>query len=286
MADAWPELRLRRPLDRPARLVVANRKGGSGKTTTAVQLAAAYAAWGLRVRLTDGDPQLASATYWLPPQRERGYPTLLDVFLGEATLAEVTAPTAVERVSIVPSLDTLGRVEQDRPPGADLLLAREYDSDREAADVEIMDAPPSMGAVTVAMLAAAHGVVITQRVSSLDYVGVAELARPLDLVRRRLNPDLTVAAVVLIAANERASLTGTMLERLTGEYPEAVVHTVPHSVRATEAPGQHRPLLDYAPGNPVTEAYWQLAAMLAPRIGAAWQVAPGPALTSEAVPTP
>lgn len=283
MADAWPELRLRQPPD-PARLVVANRKGGSGKTTTAVQLAAAFAAWGLRVRLTDGDPQLASATYWLPPQRERGYPTLLDVFLGEATLAQTTAPTTVERVSIVPSLDTLGRVEQERPPGADLLLAREYDDDRDAADVEIMDSPPSMGAVTVAMLAAAHGVVITQRVSSLDYVGVAELARPLDLVRKRLQPDLAVSAVVLIAANERASLTGTMLERLTSEYPDSVVYTVPHSVRATEAPGQHRPLLDYAPGNPVTEAYWALAAQLAPRIGAAWEVAPSAALATAEVP--
>lgn len=275
MAD-WPDLRLQPP-DRPARLVVANRKGGSGKTTTAVQLAAAYAAWGLRVRITDGDPQLASASYWLPPARDRGYPTLLDVFTGDATLAEVTAPTAIERVSIVPSLDTLGRVEQDRPPGADLLLARELDADQAAADVEIMDSPPSMGAVTVAMLAAAHRVVISQRVSTLDYVGVAELARPLDLVRRRLQPDLTVAAVVLIAANDRASLTGAMLERLAGEYPAAIVATVPHSVRATEAPGQHRPLLDYAPGNPVTLAYWRLAARLAPGIGVSWQIPPDPA---------
>lgn len=278
----WPDLRLRPP-DQAARLVVANRKGGSGKTTTTVHLAAALAAWGLQVRVIDGDPQLASATYWLPPQREAPYPTLLETIRGEATLGDVTAPTTVPGVSIVPSLDTLGQVDLERIPGGDLVLARELDSGR-VADVEIMDAPPAMGTVTVAMLAAAHHVIITQRVSTLDYVGVAELARPVDLVQRRLNERLSVAALVLIAATDRATITGAMRDRLTEQYPAALVHSVPHSVRTTEAPGQHRTMMDYAPSSPVTLAYWRLAARLVDVIGAKWDgAAPDPADLGEVV---
>jgi len=255
-------------------VVIVNRKGGSGKTTTAVQLAACFAAWGLRVRITDGDPQLASATYWLPPQRQAPFPTLLDVFMGECTIAEATAATTIDRVSIVPSLDTLGRVELDRPAGSDTVLATEYAADADRVDLEVMDAPPSMGALTVAMLAAADEVLITQKTSTLDRVGVAELTRPMQLVRQRLNSDLTVAGVVMIAANNRTMITDSIGKRLTMEYPDSIVHAVPHSVRAEEAPGEHLSMIDYAPESPVTAAYWHLAARLAPRLGLDWDVAP------------
>ena len=183
-AQQWRELRVYRTAETPRRLAVVNRKGGSGKTTTAVQLAAALAAWGARVRLTDGDPQLASATYWLTPQRPAGYPTLLDVFTGERTIREVTAPTTVAGVSIVPSLDTLARVESERPPGSDTLLADEFDDDQDDVDVEILDAAPSMGLVTVSMLTAATDVAVVMRSSTLDYVGAAELGKPLALIAR------------------------------------------------------------------------------------------------------
>lgn len=276
----WTDLRVRRSGE-PARVVIANRKGGSGKTTSAVQLGAALAAWGLRVRLIDGDPQLASATYWLPPQRPAPFPTLLDVFTGEATLPEVTAPTTVERLSIAPSLDTLQQVELQRPPGADLLLAGEITADPTPPDVEIMDAPPSLGTVTVSMLAAARHLIVAQRASGLDYVGTAELARPVDLVRRRLAPQLAVSAVVLVATTARASITGGMVERLVQEHPAALVHQVPHSVRATEAPGAHQPMHIYAPDNPVTIAYWRLAAALVPRLGLEWVTVPAPEMLGE-----
>lgn len=279
----WADLRAHRTGD-PVRLAVANRKGGSGKTTTAINLGAALAAWGLRVRLIDGDPQLASATYWLPPQRPAPWPTLLDVYMGEASLSVVTAPTTVERLAIAPSLDTLGQVELQRPPGADLLLAGEMDADPDPPDVEIMDAPPSLGTVTVSMLAAARHLIVAQRASGLDYVGTAELGRPVELVRRRLAPDLAVTAVVLVATTARATITAGMVDRLAQEYPGALVHQIPHSVRATEAPGAHQPMQVYAPTSPVTVAYWRLAAALVPRLGLSWTVAPVPELLGEVTP--
>lgn len=273
----WRDLRAHRTVDRPRRLAVVNRKGGSGKTTTAVQLAAALAAWGVRVRLTDGDPQMASATYWLPPQAEPGWPTLLDVFLGDQDLAAATAPTTIPGVSIVPSLDTLGRVESERPPGTDMLLAAEYDADGDQVDVEIMDAAPSMGLVTVALIAASTHVAITIKNSRLDHVGSAELARPLDLIRRRLNPNLAIGAALVVDTDGQTVLSRSLVTRLTSDYPGAIVRQVPHSVRAQEAPGEHLPMVDYAPDNPVTEAYWQLAADLVPTLGLAWLPGAGPA---------
>lgn len=272
----WRDLRAHRTGERPRRVAIVNRKGGSGKTTTAVQLAAALAAWGVRVRLTDGDPQLASATYWLPPQRTAPWPTLLDVFLGDAGLGEVTAPTTVPDVSIVPSLDTLGRVESDRPPGTDMLLASEYDANGRQVDVELMDAAPSMGLVTVAILAAADLAVITIKNSRLDHVGAAELKRPMDLVRRRLNPDLAIGAALVVDTDGQTVLSRSLVSRLAAEYPGAHIHQVPHSVRAQEAPGEHLPLIDYAPDNPVTASYWELAADLVPSLGLAWEPGAGP----------
>jgi chromosome partitioning protein len=274
----WPELRLRPP-PQPARIVIANRKGGSGKTTTAVHLAAAYAAWGLRVGLIDGDPQLGSATYWLPPlwPDPEGYrPTLLNLFtedqgLPVMTLPEVLFPTSVPRVQIVPAVETLGRVDVDRPPAVELLLARHLDeAPAGLVDVWILDCQGNIGAVTVAMLAAGRLLVVTQRVSSLDYAGAAELNKPVKAVQDIYRTRLVVAAVVLIAANPQATYTGTMLAAVRQQYPGALVHSVPHSVRATEAPGVHQSLFTFAPDNPVASAYWQLAARAVPLIGAEW----------------
>lgn len=270
----WRELRVYRTAETPRRLAVINRKGGSGKTTTAGQLAAALAAWGARVRLTDGDPQLASATYWLTPQRPAGYPTLLDVFLGDCSIREATAPTTVTGVRMVPSLDNLARVESERPVGSDTLLANEYDDDQDDVDVEILDAAPSMGLVTVAILTAASHVAVSMKTSGLDYVGAAELSKPMALIRRRLNPTLSTVAVVMADTDAQTVLSRSLDERLVEEYPGAIVHQIPHSVRVGEAPMQHRTLIDYAPDNPVTAAYWRLAAALVPQLGLAWKVGP------------
>jgi chromosome partitioning protein len=272
----WARCRLK-PAERPPRLALVNRKGGSGKTTSAIQLAAAFAAWGLRARIVDGDAQLASASYWLPPQAPRGYPTLLDVYLGDRTLAEVTAPTTVPGISIVPSLDTLARIEAERPPGSDGVLASELDADADASDVVLLDAAPALGLVTVSMLAAATDVVLVLSSSTLDLVGAAELAKPLDLIRRRLNPDLRITAVGIVDDDRTSVLSREMTERLGEDYPGAIVARIPHSVRAREAPGAHATMIDYAPDNAVTTAYWRLAAGLAERVGLSWDVSPAEA---------
>jgi chromosome partitioning protein len=268
----WQMLRIRRK-GKPHRLVTANKKGGSGKTTTVVSLACAFAAWGARVRITDADPQLASATFWLPPRAPAGWPTLLDVFEGERSLAEVAAPTGVPGVTIVPSLDTLARVEIERPPGTESLLSTEFAA-ADDCDLDLMDAPPSMGTLTVALLAAATDVMLTLKASSFDFVGTAEIRKPLALVRKRINPELRVSAITLVDTDNATIISKQLQARIAEEYASAVQHSIPHSVRAAEAPGTHRSLIDYAPDNPVTLAYFALAARLVPVLGFDWVVSP------------
>lgn len=269
----WTRLRLRRTASQAHRLAMINKKGGSGKTTTTISLAAAFAAWGVRVRITDGDPQAASSTYWLPPQRPAGWPSLLEVFEGKHDLAEVVAPTTIEGVSIVPSLSSLARVDIERPPGTETLLRSEY-ADADDVDLDLLDAPPSMATVTVALLAAATDIMLTMKSSTMDFVGIAEIREPLELVRKRLNPEMRMTAVTLVDTDGATLISRKLQAQIASEYPGAALNSIPHSVRAAEAPGQHQSLIDYAPDNPVTTAYFRLAADLAPRLGFAWEISP------------
>lgn len=272
----WRQLRVRRVTDAAQILAMINKKGGSGKTTTTVSLAAIFAAWGARVRKSDGDAQWASSTYWLPPQTEgwKDQGTLLEVFEGSRSIDEVTYPTSVEGVWIVPSLENLGKLETERPPGTDLLLQNELDDSEMEFDLELFDAPPSMGTVTVSMMAAATDLMLTLKASGLDHVGTAEIAKPIAIVQRRLNADLRVSAVTLVDTDETTILNRRMTAQMMADFPDALHTTIPHSVRASEAPAVHQPLLEYAPDNPVTLAYCRLAAGLVPRLGLEWEVGP------------
>jgi chromosome partitioning protein len=257
----WRNLRAVRPAGVPVpRIAIVNKKGGSGKTTSSVTLAGIFASWGLVSRVTDGDDQLASTTFWLAPGVGAGTPTLHDFYVGTKTLDEVTYPTDVENLLVVPSLNTLGEVETKRPAGSDTLLAAEFDAgSTHGVDVEITDAAPSVGVVTVSLLAAATHVMITMKASGLDSVGASEIDGPLALIKKRLNPALTIAAVLIVDADGRAEFTTQVQQRAEEDYPTAIVATVPHSIEAAKAPLAHLPMHRFAPANPVTDAYYALA---------------------------
>lgn len=257
----WRRLRAIRPAGvRVPRIAVVNKKGGSGKTTTSVTLAGIFASWGLKSRVTDGDPQLASTTYWLAPGVGTGMPLLHDFYFGSKTLDEVTYPTEVDNLLVVPSLKPLEDVETRRPAGSDGLLAAEFaGGSAHGVDVEIMDASPSVGVVTISLLAAATDVMITMKPSGLDSVGASEIDEPLALVKKRLNPALTIASVVLVDADGRAEFTSQVQGQAEQDYPTAIVATVPHSIEAAKAPLAHLPMHRFAPANPVTDAYYALA---------------------------
>lgn len=281
-AAEWRQLRIRRVRPESAVLAVANKKGGSRKTTTCVQLAAAFAAWGARVRLTDGDPQGASATYWMLPQAEGWRQrTLLEVFEGDLSLDEATTASSIPGVSIIPSLDTLEKLDFKPPPGAETVLREAYE-EAEEVDLDIGDAAPSIRTVTVALLVAATHLVIPMNVSDMDFFGSAELRKPLKLVRKRLNPDLRTAAVVLTGSDDRTLLSQELQQQIQVDYPDSLMATVPYSVRVGEVSRTHQSLLDYAPDNPVTLAYYRLAAALVSELGFEWVIGPRDVLKLEA----
>jgi chromosome partitioning protein len=271
----WRNLRVVRPAGVPVpRFAIVNKKGGSGKTTSTVTLGAIFALWGLVTRLIDADPQRASTTFWLAPDITADMPTLYDVYAGRATLDKVTYPTPVERLLIVPSLNTLDRVESERPPGTDGLLAAEFNAgSAHGVDVEIMDAAPAIGTVTVSVLAAASHILITMKPSGLDSVGASEIDEPLALIKTRLNPGLTIGGVLLVDADGRAEFTNQVHQQAEADYPTAFVATVPHSIEAAKAPLAHQPMHLFAPNNPVTDAYFAAAEAMLTMLGFDFQEA-------------
>lgn len=250
----------------PRRYVITNQKGGQGKTTTAINLAAELAAAGARVRVIDCDPQVGSATYWLPPQWDHLEPherrDLAHVLLGQAALDEATWPTAVAGVDIVPSFHTAAQFEALRPPGADLVLRQAIDA-AAAYDVTLIDCPPNLGLLTVTAITSADDVIIPVQPGGLDLAGVSDLNQTLVLVRQRLNPALRVR-VVVICARLRSNLAVAVEQQLAADYPDAIHHAVRHTVAVREAPTLHQTLREHAPRATATIDYRELAARLYP----------------------
>ncbi|GAA1016866.1 ParA family protein [Streptomyces thermogriseus] len=260
-----------RPAAPPHVFAVANQKGGAGKTTTTVELAAAWAAAGYRVRVIDGDHQEAALSAWLLPQYPDGQErrSLRSVFFDECTLAEASYPTRYERIDIVPSGADLQRVEYERPIGAEQALAAALAQEAEEAggrspyDVTLIDGAPSLGLVTVAALTAADEVLVPIKVGGLDMKGMASLHRTIRSVQRKTNPKLRVAAV-LLTAWDKSGFARELAEQVAGDYPEAAVIPIRRGVRASEAPLAEQPIRLYAPDAAPAADYDQAAAVILP----------------------
>jgi len=258
----------------PRVYAVVNQKGGSGKTTTTVELAAAWAAAGLRVRVVDADPQEAALSAWLRPVYPDGAEprSLRSVFFDECTLAEATYPTQFAGVDIVPSGSDLARVEYERPIGAEQALADAVAQDAETAgdqayEVTLIDGAPSLGLVTVAALTAADEAIVPLKVGGLDVMGMNSLHKTLRRVQRKTNPKLVVGAV-LLTAWDRSGFARDLAAHVSGDYPEAAIVPIRRSIRAAEAPASGQPVRVYAPEANVVSDYDQAAGLLLAREGA------------------
>ncbi|MCX4482155.1 AAA family ATPase [Streptomyces cellulosae] len=260
-----------RPAEPPRVFVVANQKGGAGKTTTTVELAAAWAAAGYRVRVIDGDHQEAALSAWLLPQ----YPetgerhSLRSVFFEDCTLTEATYPTLFAGVDMVPSGTDLQRVEYERPIGAEQALAAALAQEAEEAggrspyDVTLIDGAPSLGLVTVAALTAADEALVPIKVGGLDMKGMASLHRTIRSVQRKTNPKLRVGAV-LLTAWDKSGFARQLAAKVSEDYPEAAVIPIRRSIRAAEAPLAEQPIRLYAPEAAPAGDYDQAAAVILP----------------------
>ncbi len=245
---------------------IANQKGGVGKTTTAVNVAACVAEAGYCTLLADLDPQ-CNATVALGLDKDLS-PSSYDVLAGATTLGAAARPSGVERLDVVPSSPDLAGANMELPrlPGSETRLRDALGDVRERYAFTILDCPPSLGPLSVNALVAADRVIVPVQTEYFALEGLAGLLDTLALIQRELNPRLTIAGMLLTMHDARTRLAQDVERDVRTHFPELVFDTViPRNVRLGEAPSFGRPVIHHDPHCAGSDAYFELAKEVAAR---------------------
>ncbi len=259
--------RLPRPPQRRV-LAVANQKGGVGKTTTTVNIAAALALNGLRVLVIDLDPQ-GNASTALGIDHHSDIPSIYDVLIEGAAIADVARPVEdIPGLMCVPATIDLAGAEIElvsvvaRESRLDRAL-RDYDKD---LDYVLIDCPPSLGLLTVNALVAAKEVLIPIQCEYYALEGLEQLLRNIDLVKAHLNRELHVSTILLTMYDARTRLASQVADDVREHFVDTVLRSViPRSVRVSEAPSYGQTVMTYDPTSPGALCYLDAAREIAER---------------------
>ena len=247
---------------------VTNQKGGVGKTTTTVSLAAALARRGHRVLLVDIDPQ-ANATSSagvvdgapLPAGAEHEVGGVYAALIEERPLVDLAVETVTPGLSLIPSSPELAgaEVELTAVTAREYRLKRALEALRDSYDFVIIDCPPSLGLLTVNALAAADEVIIPVQTEYLALEGLSHLIQTIELVRASLNPTLRVRGIVLTMFDARTNLARQVEAEVREHFDNTFHAVIPRSVRLSEAPSHGQPIQSYDPLSAGARAYEALA---------------------------
>jgi chromosome partitioning protein len=250
-------------------LGVVNQKGGVGKTTTAINLAACLALEGLKVLLVDCDPQ-ANCSSGLGFQRDDNRHSIYDVLMGDADAAQVILPTMIDLLSLLPGSKNLtgANIELAAAEDRALRLRRALAPVRDEYDLVVLDCPPALDLLTLNALAAADTLIVPMQAEYFALEGISELISTLERVRAAFNPDLTIEGVLLTMYDDRTNLAQQVTETLREYFKERLFRTViPRNVRLAESPSHGKPVALYDARSRGTEAYFELAGEYAARNG-------------------
>jgi chromosome partitioning protein len=250
-------------------IAITNQKGGVGKTTSAINVAAALATADRRVLLVDGDPQ-GNATSGLGLTVPADVPSLYDVLLGAATAGQ-----AIQKSVHLPKLDVLpatpdlagAEVELVNEERRESRLRAALEAERQNYDYILIDCPPSLGLLTINMLASADSIIIPLQCEYFALEGLSQLLRTVEMVKNNLNPGLSVGGVLLTMYDSRLNLSRQVADDAREHFGDVVFQTViPRNIRLAEAPSYGKPILLYDITSVGASSYLAVAKELMSRI--------------------
>jgi len=242
-------------------IAICNQKGGTGKTTSAINIATYLALAEKKVLLIDLDPQ-ANATSGLGINKHDIKKSTYHVLLEELNINETLQKTAIQNLFVAPSnLDLTGaEVELVGALGREYRLKRALVKEREGFDFVFIDSPPSLGLLTINALCAAESLIIPVQCEYYALEGLSQLVNTINLVKNNLNPSLAVEGVLLTMADFRTNLTKEVIQEVRDYFKDRVYNTViPRSIRLTEAPSFGKPIALYDNDSIGAQKYAELA---------------------------